>query len=152
MDFQDMLNNVVKAGRAESFDESGQLTLGELLLKLKAIPDKKGDKNVYFDFGSAVPTDFNSWRGSYAEIALGYALTGYDSTGDKREAPKLSELIKATEEAIGTTYNGWKGGDYTMTKNTSVWVANRGNSDETGIVGVLDNDWNVVLLTWHCEF
>lgn len=151
MDLSNLIKNEITANRVESLKSSPQLTLGELLHTLKAIPDEDNDKCVTFDFGTAVPTEFDSWRGVYAEIALGYELTGYDATGDVTPDPKLSEFIKKVETAIGSTYTGWKGGDFTMSKHTPVWVANNGNAGNTGIVGVKDNGYSVTLQTWYCE-
>ena len=151
-----MLHTAVKGMRAESFKNSDQLTLGELLLKLKAIPDNDdGDKGISFDFGSAVPTTFDSWRGSYDELALGYKLTSYDAPdGNSGEYPpvKLKDFIKEAEATLGKTLTGWKGGDFTMTKNTPVWVDNPGNANNTAIVDVTDLGWSVVINTAHREY
>lgn len=148
------LHNITAGMRKASFDGSNQLTLGELILKLQAIPDAKNDKTVYFDFANAVPTTLDSWRGSYDELALGFGLVGY-TPGDYKgfdDAPKLSAVLKELKDALGKTYTGWKGGDFTMTKNTPVWVDTPGNSNNTAIVEVVDQDWRVMLMTQYCEY
>lgn len=157
IDLQTYLNNAVSANRQKTLANSDQLTLGELLLKLKPILDKNSDKKpegqptVSFDFGTAQPTDFGSWRGAYEEIALGYQLTGYD-VSQSIEYVKLNEFYKKVEAAIGQTFEGWKGGDFTMNKNTPVWVANSGNSSHSAIVEVIDNGYDVILVTGYREY
>ena len=150
MDIQTMLDNAVQAGRANTMKTSKQLTLGELILKLEAIPKtwkdhegKDNEKTVRFNFEYLHPTALSSWRGSYREIAIEFSEKGY--------APKLSEFISWLKEAIGKTYEGYKGGDFVMGKNTPVWVANYGHSGDTGIVDVRFDEYDVVLLTDKCE-
>jgi hypothetical protein len=148
----------MKAQREIVKKYSPQLNLGDLIDKLKAIaaskePDKLKDCDVCFDFGSAVPTTLASWRGSYSELALGYRLTGYDATdGGHFNDAKLVALITELESAIGKDFTGWKGGEFRMDRSTSVWVANPGNSDNTGIIEAVDDGWRVMLMTQYCEF
>lgn len=158
MDLQTYLGNAIAAGRQKTLSNSDQLTLGELLLKLKPIAENQKDKKeediarVQFDFGTAVPTGFASWRGSYSEIALGYELSGYDNHAKHFDNVKVTDFTKMVEDAIGQTYTGWKGGEFTMNKNTPVWVANPGNSGNTGIVEVIDDGYRVILMTAYCEY
>jgi len=158
MELKDYINNAIAAGRQKTLSNSDQLTLGELLLKLKPIVEKQLDKkdddiaSVEYDFGTAIPTNFSSWRGSYSEIALGYELIGYDNYEKHFGNVKVTNFIKMVEEAIGQTYTGWKGGEFTMNKNTPVWVANPGNSGNTGIVEVIDDGYRVILMTAYCEY
>ncbi len=76
MDFQEIINNVVKAKRAEEMKTSEQMTLGELIAKLEPIAEKQKGKDteatVRFDFEYAFPTAFSSWRGSYYELAINF--------------------------------------------------------------------------------
>ena len=121
---------------------SPQLLLGELILKLEAVntPRKDGsEKEVRFDFGYFTPTIIDSWRGSYNELALGYSETEKDIT--------VGELIKMLEKAIGKTYTGFKGGEFVMGRNTPIWVSNYGESSFTGIIGVKDLGWLIILQT-----
>lgn len=155
---QQMMSDSIDAARKRSFDKSVQLTLGELILKLEAIQAKNVRENkeqhatVSFDFGTAIPTELDSWRGSYNELALGYKLTGYDSQNGHMDEITLPHLIDELTSAIGKTFEGWKGGDFKMSKNTPVWVANRGNSGDTVIWDVLDRGYKVVLLTCYAEY
>lgn len=156
MDLQEYLDNASRKMREASFANSPQLTLGELLALLKDIPTEWGsDKqlvSVEFDFGTAYPTGLSSWRGSYAELAVNYALSGYDKDGGQFDHTNLKDFVKWLEEANGKTYTGWKGGDFTMSLDTPLWVANDGNIGNTGIVGIRNEDYTVYLLTAYCEF
>jgi hypothetical protein len=156
MDLQNYLETATKKMREASFANSPQLTLGELLALLKDIPTKwstsQDDVTIEFDFGSAYPTDFSSWRGSYDEIAINYGLSGYDNNADPFAHKNLADFVKELEETIGKTFEGWKGGVFTMSADTTVWVANDGNVGNTGVVGIRNNSYSVTLQTWYCEY
>lgn len=142
LNLQAIFDNAIAAQRQEHLKASPQLTLGELILKLEAIADKT--KQVHFAFEYAHPTQLDSWRGSYDELALGFSLEG--------QAPTVAALLEELKSAIGKTFEGYKGGQYVMGKNTPVWVANYGNTGNTGIVEVLEKDWTVILETKYCEY
>lgn len=133
-----------------------QLTLGELIQKLEKCELTHGEenepKNVCFDFGSAVPTGLDSWRGSYDELALGYKLSGHDNNDEHFAKTTAEELLNELKSAIGKKFTGWKGGEFHMNENTRVWVANPGNAGNTGIVEVVDDGWRIILLTSYCEY
>ncbi len=157
MELNDYVAAVVQQMRMKRFEASPQLSLGKLISEIERAGIHKDDdkpKDIRFDFGSAEPTTLASWRGSYAELALGYKLTGYDAKNDSEHfsQAKSDELLAGLKSAIGQTYGGWKGGDFTMDENTPVWVANQGNSGNTGIVGVLDIGYCLVILTAYCEY
>lgn len=134
-----------------TFKEFNQLSLGALIEKLEAVVDKT--QEVRFDFEYAFPTRLSSWRGSYAELALGYDLAGYNAQTDKKaKEPTVKELIKHLKHAIGSSYTGWKGGDFLMGNSTPLWVANDGNVGSTAIVDVFNDGYMVYLITDYCEF
>lgn len=145
----DMISKIVEAQRKERFESNEQLSLWEFIKKLKVCIDTgKDDKNVVFDFEYLFPTGLNSWRGSYEELALNFG-----SNEDENEMQlELTEFIKLCEEAIGKTYTGWKGGDFVMSEDTPLWVANMSNSGNTAVVDVLDEGWQVVIITKYMEF
>lgn len=150
MDIASVLHNAVKTARRERFERSDQLTLGEIISRCEVIQAKGyklydgSDPRVYFDFAHLRPTVLASWRGSYDELALGFEEDG--------ESPALGKFIEALKRADGETYTGYKGGDNVMSRHTPVWVANYGNSGDTAIVGVRDEEWAVILVTGKCEF
>ena len=143
MDLQKMLDNAVNAGRQERLKTSSQLILGELIAKLEALEDRT--QTVSFAFENAVPTHLSSWRGSYNELALNFSF--------EENAPTVEDLIKRLKQAVGATYQGYKGGEFLMGKTTPVWVANYGNSGNTGITDVIQTeDDEVILKTEYCRF
>lgn len=101
----------------------------------EALERKDQDEKVRFDFVYFRPTHFTSYRGDYAQLAIGYT----NEYNDVRY-PELSvaDLVKMCQEANGKEYMGYKGGDYTMHDNTLVWVANPDEAGRTGIVDVCD--------------
>ena len=72
-------------------------------------------------------------------------------TGKEVKGWSLADLIKQLKEAVGKVYTGYKGGDYTMTEDTPLWVANYGETGSTAITGVLDQGWCVLIVTDNKE-
>jgi hypothetical protein len=150
MDWQEIIDNAVEMQRANDMKTSEQLTLGELILKLEHIEDKS--KPVIFD-EQYHPTNLDSWRGSYCELALEYAQTGKKLSVEK--------LLKKLKDAIGTTFYGYKGGDFLMGKTTPIWIANYGESSgfthngdiwTQAVVNVSQNEQTVILETRNIEY
>lgn len=115
------------------------ISLGELIALLTPC---KQDVSIHFDFGDFRPTDVDSFRGYYDHLAIGFS-----DEGD----PKVSDLLAQLNAAVGKSFTGYKGGDYTMTRRTPMWVANYGRSTSTAVVGVEQTDWCVVINTGYCE-
>lgn len=104
------------------------LTLGELIAELERLPEKAV---IELDFGGAVPTTLDSYRGYYDQLALGY--TGeYGAT-----TPTVGSLLAELKSAVGKTFQGWKGGDYVMTEKTNIFIANPGCTSDTYIKEVV---------------
>lgn len=126
-------------------------TLGLLIEALKKCSQ---DATVHFDFPEMLPTTFNSYRGWYDQLALGFdrhSYYGASSSPKKLEWPKVSELLERAQYAVGATYTGYKGGDYTMHKHTPVWVANYGDASCVGLVGIEGVEHSVTLLTEYLK-
>jgi hypothetical protein len=49
--------------------------------------------------------------------------------------------------ALGTTYGGYKGGDFTMYDDSPLWVANYGECSGTTILGLADCDYQTIIAT-----
>jgi hypothetical protein len=150
MDLATVLHAMVDKQRAEAFAKSEQLSLGELVLKLDAIADKT--KAVVFDFGDNAPVGLGSWRGIYAELSLHYGQV---------ERTCVADVLAWLREADGKTFEGYKGGDFTMSRQTPIWVANYGQSGISGykdsseytsvaVVDVMDGE-KVTLVTQAME-
>ncbi len=159
--FASALHSIVNEQRKSRFKDSPQLSLGQLIELLeKFLPNNemvrekyKEDITVRFDFEYAIPTGLSSWRGSYNELAIEFDFVGYEHFGEER--PKdmtLVGFIDLLKSAMGKEFTGWKGGEFVMHENTPLWVANPGNSGETGIIGVLNNEYEIILITDRCEF
>ena len=70
-----------------------------------------------------LPLGFNnpdSYRGYYEELAF-----------EPAENISIGEMLKCAIEALGSTYTGYKGGEYTMGEYTDVYLANWGETGES---------------------
>ena len=114
-----------------------QITLGAIMDGLKKA---EPGLPVYFDWCRLNPGRFCSYRGYYEDLALGFEDSRYKSV-------TVGELLQACEEIEGKILEGWKGGDYKMTRETPVWVANSGQSTGWAIVGVDVDEYRVILKT-----
>lgn len=152
----DAIKVFLKEQRNRTFASSAQLTLGQIIEKLEkcglTYGEDNGPKQVDYDFGTAIPTTLDSWRGSYSELALGYKLSGYDNNDEHFAQTTAENLLSELKSAIGKEFTGWKGGEFTMDEDTPVWVANSGNSGDTGIIDVVDNGWRIILMTAYCDY
>ena len=152
----DAIQAFLREQRNRTFASSAQLTLGQIIEKLEKCGLTHGDKNepkqVDYDFGTAVPTSLDSWRGNYSELALGYKLSGYDNNDEHFTQTTAETLLSELKSAIGKEFTGWKGGEFVMNEDTPVWVANSGNSGNTGIIDVVDDGWRIILMTAYCEY
>ena len=61
----------------------------------------------------------HSYRGYYDQLAF-----------EPADNVSVGSMLEAAQEALGSTYTGWKGGEYTMTGYTDCHLANKGNSGE----------------------
>ena len=117
LDIQTQISNYLRDNRSKTLAKSDQLTLGELILKLESISSSKhhqdhGQYTVWFDFEDLFPTHFMSWRGSYDELSIGFA--------DDGQPPKLNDFIKMAKAALQKKFEGYKGGEYFMSKHTPI--------------------------------
>jgi len=87
-------------------------TLGDIIKTLRAEDPRK-----------VCPLGFlhpHSYRGYYDELAF-----------EPAEHVSVAEMLRAAESALGATYEGWKGGSFTMDARTEVWLAEVGSVGET---------------------
>jgi len=112
--------------------KKGQMSLGELVARLEAA---NPNAIVRFEDGT-YPRDFDSYRGYYRFVAVDH---GPECT--------VAQFLSKTKQAIGATFVGYKGGEFTMTKFTPVWVSEYGRASGIGIVDVQSSDKEVVLRT-----
>lgn len=123
------------------------MTIGELIDALKGVEDQT--VSVEFDFAGTEPTEVDSWRGIYAEPALGWRATGYSSPDQTRHHAEMTValLIANLEGCIGKTFSGWKGGDYTYDLSDTLHIDNPGDYSHTELVRVEDRGYVVILHT-----
>ncbi len=115
------------------------MTIGEVLNALEGVGD---DLTVRFAFGGVSPTRVDSWRGIYAEAALGFSSGEY---GDPRCT--VGALRKELLGALEQSYEGWRGGTYEYTRETPLHVDNQGCYTNTELVKVQVLEYSVVLYT-----
>jgi hypothetical protein len=116
------------------------ITLGELIKALEALPE---DRPIRFDFSNFTPVSINSYRGDYSQLAVSFKDDGEWITAGK--------FLLLCREAVGETYEGYKGGEYRMTESTQVWVASRGESTGTTIKKIKDYGWVAIIKTGYSD-
>ena len=129
-----------------------QMNLGELIAKLKPLAkerkpwDDSEELFVFFDFPNAFPVGLDGWRGIYAELAITH------TPRTDSEVLTASQFLDMCRSALGGTFEGYKGGYYTMTEDTPLWVDDSGEYNNCALVDVITNEsHNVVLITGYCE-
>lgn len=116
------------------------MELGELI---DALGLCKPDLPVYFDFCGFRPRpgSLHSYRGVAYDLALGYV-------DDNGPDVVVGALLAELQQAVGKTFEGYKGGEYTMDRRTPVWVANRGDwLTHTQVARVRVAEFKVILET-----
>jgi len=79
------------------------MTLGALLQALET-----HDPATVVPIGFARPC---SYRGSYEDVAF-----------EVERNTTVGAMLEAAQSALGATFEGYKGGDFTMTKSTYCWL------------------------------
>lgn len=115
MGFGPVIDALIQRDRAAELATGNQLLLGEYILLLESAPK---DAAVILDTGD-FPTKLRSWRGRYAELALGY---------DGESTRTVCDLLVDAKMAVGEVFQGYKGGDFTMGRGTPLWLANYGET------------------------
>lgn len=83
--------------------------LGELIEWLE---QQDGAKVVPHGFGNP-----NSYRGYYDDVAF-----------EPAENVTFASMLENAKAALGATFQGYKGGEYTMHEYTDCWIAEYGTS------------------------
>lgn len=90
------------------------LTLGEIIARLE-----QEDPARLLPLGFANP---HSYRGDYFELA-------FEPVRDVT----VGEVLAEARFAVGATFQGWKGGDYTMNELSDCWISEHGASSDNKI-------------------
>ncbi len=95
-----------------------------------------------------VSSDFkcDSWRGSYNLPSVGYVAL---DTSNNVEVFTVQDVIRNIEESEGLEVRGWKGGDFTLSMNDVIYIANQGESNSAITVVDIEELPDVVIL--HTE-
>lgn len=95
------------------------MNLGEYIARLER---ENPDKKVPMGLGKP-----HSWRGSYDELSF-----------EPVKDTTVGEMLADARSAVGKTFIGWKGGEYTMTEFTRINVDFRGKwSDGSQLLEML---------------
>lgn len=90
-------------------------SLGELIERLEAEVFATPEKVLRHGFKRP-----HSYRGDYSELAF-----------EPAENVRVADMLRDARAALGTTYQGYKGGDYTMNSWTPIHLAQHGCTGET---------------------
>lgn len=118
MDIQRMLDGVDEV--MAQIRAQYHLTLGELIDVLEALP---ADTLVRYNDGRS-PYTFSSYRGHYRDLAL------QDANGIT-----AGTLLVEARRADGQMFIGYKGGEFTMTRDTPLWRSEYGEASGVAIIG-----------------
>ena len=132
MDVQKLINamnDVTQNVRSEY-----HLTLGRAIEVMEKIPETA---TVRFDWEESFgPSKPHSYRGYYSDLAFG--TVSYEVTADY--------FLDQLKESLGAVFEGYKGGMYTMDKNTPLWVADYGSCGRAIIAWYFDDDEQELIL------
>lgn len=126
-ELQEIFDAFLAKSRAESLAKSDQLSLGELIILLRNLPISTPIR-LEIEGELMIPDDLISWRGIYAELALEYYRGDTDI--------KVGDVLGEFESAVGTTFEGYKGGEFIMSRQTPVWADHYGLANHWAIVGI----------------
>lgn len=120
-------------------NRAGQMTLGQLIDAMNQAP---AHLVVKFDDGSSLGS-LSSYRGYYDHLAL--------EPHDNCPAKTVANCLRRLSNAVGDTFEGYKGGDYRMTRNTPLWCSEWGDASGVMIVGTKVTGDGFVIETWKEE-
>lgn len=141
MDIAEVFNALVDAQKAESLAKTDIIGLGELIARLENMPGEQPIR-VEFDGRLCNPGDVDSYRGYYSDLYIDYEGAEERTTGD---------FLQNLREAVGETFTGYKGGDYTMSRSTPVWVDYYGGASGIGVTGVEVRGVVTVITSAECD-
>ena len=105
---------------------------------IKSLEEISPDMSIRMDFSYDGPGKMDSYRGFYSHLSL-MGTTDNATVGS---------VLEDARSAMGSTFSGYKGGDYTMDENTPIWWARvHSECHDTGVVGVTDEGYTAVIHT-----
>lgn len=116
-----------------------QWTLVQLINAL----EKAKPTHIYHGYAGLYIDDIRSYRGFYEDLAIGTTSDYSDGCAD---GIAFLEYVKA---CVGREFEGYKGGEYTATRNTPLWIANWGKCGDTIVTGLhVDGEYAYILGKW----
>lgn len=109
------------------------MTLGELISALEKVADKS---KLVKTLGGTYVGGLCSYRGYYEDLAIMPRLDTGLTAG---------ELLERARNAVGQQFSGWKGGEYTMDRDTPLWLADSGCSLGIGVKRIKERKYSVLL-------
>ena len=106
MNMQEYIDNMSKKWRQERAET--QMTLGELMRQLSAMDPDSEITGIH---------EQHSYRGYYSDLA-------FEAAGNPMLVTDLIDML--TNECLGKTFTGYKGGEFTMESDTPLWIAEYG--------------------------
>ncbi len=135
LDLQALVDSLGEQARTTRSDY--HLTLGDLIA---AIALHRGALTaIVFDRGGA-PSAPHSYRGYYADLA-------FEASGDWRLDPAVDEI----DGCLGRTFEGYKGGDFTMGEDAPLWLSGYGEASRIAIAGCDFSDGTLTLRTLRLD-
>ena len=144
----------IKAEAKKEAESKGAYSGYKLVAELNSIQDKNtlvvielktpvyDEDYSIIDYTSIlVGSDFqcDSWRGSYDLPAADY---------EENSSFSVQTIIDNIIASDGKEVIGWKGGDFTLSMNDIIYIANQGDSNNaTAIVEITESDDYIILET-----
>mgnify|MGYP000225668908 CR=1 FL=1 len=129
--FTEALRAMAEAASSAESDAAGQLTLGVFVEKLKQVDPTKV---VLFSDGRSIGAA-HSYRGYYEQLAFRPCAT----------TSTVGDVLRDAKTALGSTFQGYKGGDYRMSARTWIWASEYGEASGDRIVDVLETPAGVIV-------
>jgi hypothetical protein len=128
-----LINQAVTASACAMCAEADMLTLGELVARLDALPS---EMPIVLEDGQT-PGRFMSYRGYYDMISFNRQI----------EPKTVGQFRLQVSAAIGSTHEGYKGGDFKMTRHTPVWLSEYSQCEGLGVIGLEVADGRAIIKT-----
>lgn len=115
------------------------LNLGQFIAALESV---EMDKEINFSFCYLTPNIFQSYRGCYEDLCLTYKEPDYET--------HVRDILLRAREAVGKTFQGYKGGSYTMTNKSALWVSKKDCASDTIVTSLKETSTSVIIETKKC--
>lgn len=138
--FQKYIDNILEIEKENRWENN--YSIGNFIDDLKKFNSKAC---VIISPFNLYPTGFCSYRGYYSDLALEYTTENNCMTAGK--------LLKKAEECIGKTFIGYKGGEFEMAEDTTLWLSNYGKCTNLLVTGIKDvyDDGSFLEITYRIK-